>query len=215
MKTYKIHLIRSSYTKSNLEGRYIGHTDEELCAEGLAGIEQLLQEAKYPEAEVVLTSPLKRCVETCEKIYPEKTATPVRELIECDFGEFDGLSAQELEKYPEFAEWLKGGADAAPPHGESGGEFSRRVCSCFIKIVDGMLSTGITNTAIVTHGGVIMTLLAAFGLPEMPSHEWRMPPACGYTLNIIPSIWVNSRKAEVFAEIPRRTENPDEHGDFT
>ncbi len=35
-------------------------------------------------------------------------------------------------------------------------------------------------------------------------HEWLTPNGCGYTLNVIPSIWGNTMKAEAFAEIPLR-----------
>lgn len=207
MKTFKIHLIRSSYTGGNLEGRYIGHTDEPLCEQGIASLENLIEDFQYPSAEVVFSSPLLRCLQTAKMIYPEKEATVISEMIECNFGEFEGYSAEELAEYPEFAQWLKGDGQTAPPHGESSSDFSRRVCSSLVKIADGMLQSGVGEIAIVTHGGVIMTLLAAFGLPERPMHEWRHPPSCGFTLNIIPSIWQNSRKAEVFAEIPLEPEN--------
>ncbi|MDR1629821.1 MAG: histidine phosphatase family protein [Oscillospiraceae bacterium] len=211
MKTYKIHLIRSGYTKGNLEGRYIGHTDEPLCEEGVAAIHDLLNSYAYPKPEAVFCSPLARCLQTAALIYPEREATPIADMIECDFGEFEGHTADELAKYPEFAEWLRGGSRTAPPHGESSGAFTARICACFVKIVDGMLSSGVRETAIVTHGGVIMTLLAAFGLPEMQMHEWRHPPGCGFTVNIIPSVWTSSRKVEVFAEIP--LEPDDEYED--
>jgi len=156
----------------------------------------------YPEAEALFSSPLKRCLETCAMIYPNRNISPVNELAECDFGEFEGLTAGELEAYPEFGEWLRGGPGAAPPHGESGAAFSGRVCGCFAKIAGAMPGTGVTSVAIVTHGGVIATILAAFALPELPMHEWRIPPACGYTLNVIPSIWMNAGKCEIFAELP-------------
>lgn len=42
----------------------------------------------------------------------------VENLIEMDFGDFEGKSADELVKKPEFLEWLKGGADSRPPKGE-------------------------------------------------------------------------------------------------
>ena len=41
MKTYQIHLIRHAVTKGNLEGRYIGHTDESVCEEGMAQLDEM------------------------------------------------------------------------------------------------------------------------------------------------------------------------------
>ena len=41
MKTYQIHLIRHAVTKGSLEGRYIGHTDEPVCEEGMAQLKDI------------------------------------------------------------------------------------------------------------------------------------------------------------------------------
>lgn len=64
------------------------------------------------------------------------------------------------------------------------------------------MKANVTSAAIVTHGGVIMTVLSAFGIPELPMPEWRTPSACGYTVRITPSIWMRGQKVEVIAEIP-------------
>ena len=42
---------------------------------------------------------------------------PMDNLIEMDFGTFEGKSADELVHKPEFKEWLKGGMDCRPPQG--------------------------------------------------------------------------------------------------
>ena len=202
MRNYKIYLIRNGLTDGAIEGRYIGHTDEELNDEGRKQIIDLTTTGYYPEVEAVFSSPLKRCTETAALIYPDKTPILLNELIECDFGEFEGMSADELADEESFQEWLKGGSDARPPFGESNSEFSTRICNGFIKIVEGLLKTGTREAAIVTHGGIIMSLLAAFGLPEAPMTAWRTPSGCGYTLSLNASIWSRLRKIEVIDEIP-------------
>lgn len=202
MKTYQIHLIRNGRTDDSTSGRYIGHTDAVLSPEGVAELHRLQEQADYPYVEAVFTSPLKRCTQTAHAIYPEREAIVMRELIEYDFGEYEGKTPEQLADDEGFASWLAGGPDAAPPFGESNAEFSARVCGCFLKIVEGMMKTKVTNAAIVAHGGVIMTILAAFGIPELPMPEWRTPSGCGYTVRITPSIWMRGQKAEVIAEIP-------------
>lgn len=74
------------------------------------------------------------------------------------------------------------------------------------------MKTGTTDAAIITHGGVIMTLLTAYGIPELPMHEWRTPNGCGFTLNVNASLWMRGKKAEVFSEFPyeRETDYDDE-----
>ena len=65
--TYRIFLIRHGATPGNLEGRYIGRTDEALSA---AGREDILRH-QYPPVDLVFTSPMRRCRETAALIYPE------------------------------------------------------------------------------------------------------------------------------------------------
>lgn len=210
MKTYKIHLIRNGLTDGNLNGQYIGHTDIELCDDGIAQIRQLKEGYEYPEVQAVFSSPLKRCVATAQEVFPHLNPIIINDLIEYNFGEFEGKTADELKGDEAFIHWLAGGPDAAPPFGESNAGFAKRVCTCFQKIAEGLMKTGTTSAAIVTHGGVIMTIMSAFCLPEMPAHEWLTPSGCGYTISIIPSIWSKMSKVEIFAEIPMEPENEEQ-----
>lgn len=202
MKTYTIHLIRHALTQGSVEGRYIGQTDEELCKEGIAQLETMKKDYNYPYPDVVFTSSLKRCIQTAKILYPDKQLIEMRGFEECDFGEFEGHTAAELEPYEEFSQWLAGGEDARPLNGESNSEFATRVCDCFAQTVEGLIKTGTKEAAIITHGGVIMSILAAFGVPELPMTEWLCPSACGYTVRITPSLWSKIRKCEVINEVP-------------
>ncbi len=202
MKTYKIYIIRNGLTKGSLEGRYIGHTDEPLCEEGRKQIIELATTGYFPEVEAVFSSPLKRCTQTAKLIYPDKDPILLDDIMECNFGEFEGMTADELEEDENFKNWLKGGNDAAPPFGESNGDFSTRICNGFIKIIEGLLKTGTRESAIITHGGIIMSWLSAFGLPEAPLTDWRTPSGCGYQLRLDASIWSRLRKIEVIDEVP-------------
>lgn len=202
MKSYYIYFYRNGLTDSNLEGKYIGHTDVELSEDGVKQIRQMKEDYDYPYVEAVFTSPLKRCVKTAELIFPDKQAIVINDLIEYNFGEYEGRTAEELKENELFARWLSGEAGVEPPFGESNEAFANRVANCFIKIVDGLLKTGTTKAAIITHGGVIMYLLSAFGIPEAEMHEWLMPGGCGYAVRITPGIWTRGRKFEVIAEVP-------------
>ncbi|MBR5773524.1 MAG: histidine phosphatase family protein [Clostridia bacterium] len=202
MKTYKVHLIRHSLTQANLEAKYIGHTDVPALEEGLDVIRQLSEQGLYPKAQACLTSPLKRCVQTAQAIYPELKPLEIPDLIEYNFGEFEGRTADELVDNESFKEWLRGGEDAKPAYGESNADFTKRIQTAFCKVVDGLMKTGTTETAIVTHAGVIMTILASFGIPELPMSEWTMEGGAGYTVRITPTIWMRGHKFEVIDYFP-------------
>lgn len=210
MKSYTIHFIRNALTDENLEGRYIGHTDVALSDEGKAQLAQMREELIYPPVDAVFTSPLKRCTETAAILYPENTPLVIEGLIEYNFGEFENKTAEQLEKYEEFPRWLAGEKGVKPPYGESNEDFTKRVCDTFEKIAEGLMKTGTTSVAVVTHGGVIMTILAMYGIPEYPMHEWLTPNGCGFTVKLNPSLWMRAKKFEVFSEFPyEREELPD------
>ncbi len=211
MKTYKIHFIRHGLTESNVLGKYIGHTDEPLSADGAAQIQQMCDDYIYPTVDAVFSSPLSRCVETAKMIYPNNIPIELDGLKECNFGEFENKTAEELENHPAFSKWLEGASNIKPPFGESNEEFAYRICSCFEKIVEGIMKTGTRSTAIITHGGVIMTLLSAYGIPEAPVHEWLTPSGCGFTVMITPSVWMRGQKFEIIQEIPLVPQDENEY----
>lgn len=211
MKTYKLHLIRHALTAQNLEGKYIGQTDVPASKEGLEQVKSMIKDSTgYPKADVVISSPLKRCTETAKLIYPDKEPILMEDLIEYDFGDFEGHTADELKEYDTFKNWLAGtNPDEPVPFGESQNHFSQRICSCFEKIVDGIIKSKTENTVIITHGGIIMTLMEAFAIPEAPAHEWLTPSGCGYTLRVDPSLWRMGKKLEAYQECPALPEQLD------
>ena len=110
MKTYKIHLIRHGQTEANAKGLYIGMTDLPLSPEGLAELLTLKREYTYPGAARFFTSPLTRCKQTLEVLYPGCRQEVVDGLAECDFGDWDGRSVAELQSDPLFLRWKIGRA---------------------------------------------------------------------------------------------------------
>ncbi|MGN0547244.1 MAG: histidine phosphatase family protein [Acutalibacteraceae bacterium] len=210
MKSYTVHLIRNGLTDENLEGRYIGHTDVELSEEGKAQLGQMKDELIFPPVDAVFTSPLKRCTETAKILYPNNMPIVIDGFIEYNFGEFENKTAEELKNSPVFPRWLAGEKGVEPPFGESNEAFEKRIRETFEKVAEGLMKTGTTSAAIVTHGGVIMAILAAYGIPELPMHEWLTPSGCGFTIKINPSLWMRAKKFEVFSDFPyEREELPD------
>ncbi len=210
MKSYTIHLIRHGLTDENLQGRYIGHTDVVLSEEGKKQLVQLKEDTVFPPVQALFTSPLKRCKETAAILYPENKPIEIEGFIEYNFGYFENKTAEQLEDHPVFPRWLAGEKGVEPPFGESNEAFGKRVCETFEKVAEGLMKTGTTETAIVTHGGVIMAILATYGIPELPMHEWLTPNGCGFTIKINPSLWMRAKKFEVFSEFPyEKEELPD------
>jgi alpha-ribazole phosphatase len=204
LKSYTIHLIRHGLTAGNAEGRYIGSTDLPLSAEGIKRLKKLAKKAPYPKADVYFCSPLKRCTQTMKILYPEAKPILMNDLRECDFGEWEGKTAKEIAaKDPAFARWIAGeGKEVVPPGGESGAQFFQRTCAAFEKIVKGLMTSGITSAVIVAHGGSLMSILSAYGLPRAEFYDWMTESGCGYSMRIMPDLWMRSMVGEVYAKIP-------------
>lgn len=206
MKSYYIHFIRHGAINPTLRGRYIGVTDVPLSDKGKIEIRKLDATMAYPYAKVVFTSPLKRCTQTARIIYPDIEPLVIDHLSECHFGEWENKSAAELAGDETFKKWLAGDPAVKPPRGESNADFTRRVCLIFESIVVGLIKTGTTDAAIVTHGGVMTTLLSVYGIPQAKPFDWVCDNGYGYSLRITPMLWQRDKVAEVFDRIPKEKE---------
>ena len=213
MTSTTLTLLRHGLCAGESEGRYIGHTDAPLTEEGRSQLYQMRQDLIYPQADALSISPMKRCVETANILYPALKPIELAGLKEYFFGEFENKTPDQLQSHPLFARWIAGEPGLTPPFAEDLARFQARISETFVKLCDGLLKTGTRNCAVVTHGGIIMALLAAFGLPEAPMHDWLAPSGCGFTLRLEPSIWLRARKCEVMAmapEEPAEDELPEE-----
>ena len=130
-------------------------------------------------------------------------------MEECDFGDWEGKTASQLQKTdPAFAKWMAGGEQASPPNGEGGAAFMYRVCSAFEKLVEGLIRSHTYTSVLVIPGGVMMTILSAYGLPKAPFYDWMCEPGFGYSLRITPSLWMRGMVAEVYETLPRQGDGP-------
>ncbi len=204
MKTLKVNLIRHGLTDANLNGTYTGRADIPVNSAGIKELKYIKKNFRFDEVDAVVTSPLTRCKQTAAILYPGKEILPYDGLIEYDFGEFEGKTAKELESDKRYAEWLGSAGEAKAPFGESNDEFAARVTGAFKMLVDGLLKTDMREVSVITHGGVIMTLLSFFGIPQKPMHEWICNPGKGYTLRIDSTLWAMEPKAEVLSVFPKK-----------
>lgn len=198
MRTLKIHLIRHGATDANYDGRYIGcKTDLPLAPEGLNELRMLKDDIDYPEIERLYSSPMLRCRQTGAVLYPDFEPVMVEELKEYDFGLFENKTAAELESNPSFIPWTSGRL-SAPPGGEDNSEFIKRICVGFNKIVLDMIESGLTESAVIMHGGAIMMLLGVSAVPRSKPVEWTADNGRGYSVRVTPSLYHKSGVIEVY-----------------
>lgn len=179
----KIYLIRHSVTEGNLKRRYIGKTDEPLCRQGI----ELLDACEYPKAEIVFSSPLKRCIQTAEIIYPDKEIHIIQELAECDFGLFENRNYEELSDVPAYQEWVDSNGMLPFPGGESKEAFSMRCLKGFEQALKWCRSEGIRSASLVVHGGTIMSIMEHYAQPPLDYYDFQIGNGEGYELCIADS----------------------------
>lgn len=203
MKNYRIHLIRHGLTQANLEGRYVGRTDYELCPQGIRELIGLREDSLYPLVQRVYSSPLTRCVQTAGVLYPDVDLEILEDLIELDFGEFEGLTFAELQGREDFQTWMGDAFHNCPTGGENGELFTLRIISALESIFHDMMGEGLTDVAAVTHGGVIMNLMFALGLPRSKFGDYYVQNGQGYTVVMTPQMWMRDRAFEIAGAIPQ------------
>jgi ribonuclease H / adenosylcobalamin/alpha-ribazole phosphatase len=146
-------LVRHGETALTQEGRYSGRGDPALTDEGQAQAMAAAGRVAGLSRDVtaILTSPLRRCVRTAELISAEVGGVPVtvlEDLIECDFGRWEGLTFGEVqERWPrELQAWLSS-TSVAPPGGESFQAVAKRV-------------RGALDTVVKSHAGGVVVLVS-------------------------------------------------------
>lgn len=154
-------LIRHGRTKANREGRYLGKTDEDLSEEGKKEIMNYVEMHRYPQADQVYTSSMKRCKTTASLIYPEKEIQEIPEWNETDFGIFEGKNHVELDGIKSYQEWIDSGGKLPFPGGESREQFIARCIRGMEKMLN-HLPENLKSAALVVHGGTIMALLSTY-----------------------------------------------------
>ena len=149
-----------------------GPLNPPLTDTGLAQAEKVAAEIAKIKPDVLIASPLQRTTQTAEVIAKATGLTPIFDeaWFECSFGDWDGLSIQEVkEKWPEdYISWISSSA-FTPPGGESYDDVAARIEPAFDLLAEKYPGQ---KVVIVTHNGVIkqMASIVVEGNPNSLFH---------------------------------------------
>lgn len=146
--------------KTGLSGKYVGSQDVKLSSEGVSQIEQLKGEFTTYPVDIIVSSPMTRCRQCSDILFPNQAICYEEDLREIDFGRWEMLSFQEIvNNDPQYVDaWSNWSTNFSFPEGESIGSFVKRIERIGKKITQ----YPETNILVITHGGVIRTLLCHF-----------------------------------------------------
>lgn len=204
MVTYKLHFIRHGMTEGNRVGRYVGRMDLPVCKEGREALERLKARYEYPAVREVYCSPLLRCTQTADILYPDVPRTIVEDLIELSLGDFEGKYIDVLQNDPAYRQWIADSLRHSPPGAlETGEQFAARIGGALNAIFMNMTQNRIAEAAVIAHGGVFMGLLSAFVMPRVSMGEWALGNGAGYTVRMSTALWMRDRVIEVIGSVPQ------------
>lgn len=159
MQAKKLTLIRHGSLESSLDDCYVGRLDVPLSSAGKRQSLQLADRLSATGIDALWSSPALRAVETARPLV-ERLDLPCcikNELGEVHFGRWEGLTFEQIRAMdPQLVDlWADPKADFCFPEGESRYEFRMRVS----KVAQRIISSECQHLALVSHGGVIKTLL--------------------------------------------------------
>lgn len=202
---YRLHFIRHALTQGNVEHRFIGVTDIPALPKGLDTIRTYKEDGIYPSVSQVYVSPLLRCRQTAEVIYDDTPIEIMDGLHEMNFGDMEDKTIEEAAKLPSFVEYQEiiksRDPNAKIPGGESMNDMLLRVSTSINTIIEDMFKRQITSAAVVTHGGLISSTLATWGLPKQDLMHWMVDNGCGFTVLLQSDIWSSNHVFEVYDKI--------------
>jgi alpha-ribazole phosphatase len=184
--------IRHLQTPGNEKRQYIGSTDEPLSEKTVEGF--LKNPAEYSEVERVICSPMLRCIQTAELMFPGTERKTEPRLRECDFGQFEGKTYEELKSVPKYIAWLKSNGTIPFPGGEEQSVFRRRSVEGAIEQIEWLIEKKVQRAAFVVHGGTIMNIMEQYALPKKEFYEWHVGNGCGYLVELDPVFWKKDRR---------------------
>lgn len=211
MKT--IYLIRHGKTAGNMEKRYVGSTDEPLCEAGIREINErreILLRSFLPENERavmsqvetacasnwqpkrVYVSPMLRCRQTADLLFPDAEQEVVEDFREMDFGQFEYKNYEELVGDERYQAFIDSGGRLDFPDAEPQKQFRERVRNAFARSVIQERKWHVVGDenfrsdeqreplVFVVHGGTIMSIMEAYARPHRDYFDWQVGAACGY-----------------------------------
>ena len=158
-----VYLARHGETAWSLTGQHTGLTDLPLTERGERNAQRLGERLKGLTFGKVFTSPLRRASRTCELAGFGAVAEVDRDLVEWDYGQYEGRTGAEIRK--ERPDWQLF-RDGCP-----GGESPKQVATRADRVV--ARARGVRGDVLIFTSGHFMRVLASRWLGLEPSQNSR------------------------------------------
>ena len=113
-----------------------------------------------------------KVIELIQKKYPNVDIEICDKLKECDFGDFENKSYEDLKDNPDYQKWIDSNGELPFPNGETHEDFKNRCKDGFFE------SLTERDTAFVIHGGSIMAIMQKLFGGNF--YDYQVKNGCGY-----------------------------------
>jgi alpha-ribazole phosphatase len=207
-----LYLVRHGETENNKRGILAGRLNMPLASTGIMELEKLASDYPYPVPELVFRSPLDRCLETARIVFHDPVAQGKilieDNLIEMDFGVYDGTSVREFANSEFFSRWKAKEPDFGFPGGETFDDVKRRVALSVSRILETCEEKGVTQVGVVSHNMLITELIRHHLDADMQMEDRMCPNGMGYHLQLDPEVWRKQKKLFFVGYIPAGAQRP-------
>jgi probable phosphoglycerate mutase len=159
-RALSIVLVRHGQTRATSEGRLTGRDGIELDDKGRRQATCLARRLEDSEFALVLTSPVVRARQTCEQAGFGEQAELVDELVEWDYGRFEGQVANDVRRARPGWSLFE--------HGAPDGESPRQVVERVDRLVTRLRDTD-GRVLVVSHGHLLRSLIVRWMGLELTS----------------------------------------------
>ena len=165
----QIAVVRHGQTEWSVNGRHTGTTDIPLTDHGREEARASAPLVQALAVDHVRCSPLQRARETCDLLGLTVAPTIDPDLVEWDYGVYEGITTKEIrETVPAWTVWFGGCPD---------GETPEQVAARVDRVIAAARAAGGT-TLVVAHGHVLRVLTARWlGLPPQDGRFFRLDTA--------------------------------------
>lgn len=178
----EMQLIRAGITQGNINGILIGTKDEPLAQTAQKNIKKNVEQMYYDAVERVYSSPLIRCMQSAQIIYPDISCIVNDDLRPLDIGELTNMPIYKAKYSKLFDDWADSDTIQPLGGGENPNLFEIRCTKCIREILNTCAEEGVSSIAVFSHRLYINTLLKHFIVPKNVYYNWRIPHGKSYKL---------------------------------
>ncbi|MGH2734143.1 MAG: histidine phosphatase family protein [Actinomycetota bacterium] len=169
-----LYLVRHGETEWSRDHKHTSYTDLALTETGVQQSKEAGRRLAGHEFALVLASPMRRALQTCELTGLRDRVEITEDLKEWDYGDYEGLTTQEIRKQvPDWTVWT---------HGSLNGETAEQITARIDRVI-ACAANGAGDAVLFGHGHILRALTARWiGLEVAHGARFRLETA---TLSVL------------------------------